>query len=531
MTESRKPALLLILMALFPLPVGCSGSVEPPAGPRPAAAEAPPAAAARSRSASHAGSWYPEDPRVLRETLGGFLAAGDPPADGSALALVAPHAGVAFSGEVAGRTFAALRPGSIRRVFLLGPSHYVGFEGIALPAPDLAAYDTPLGPLPVDHAAVGSLRALPGFQGPASAHDREHSLEMHAIFLAARLPGVPIVPLVVGRVPDEDAARSLARSIRPLLGEGDAVVVSTDFTHYGPRYGYLPFTGDRADKLERLASAAAAPLLARDPTGFERHLTATGDTICGRDPLRVLLALLPPSARGAEVARDTSARITGDDANSVTYLGVVYGGGSWAAAVGGDAPAPGSGALAPDVRRWVLAMVRRTLEIYLGSGRVPSGGELGVPAGGPLHEERAAFVTLKKHGVLRGCIGHIFPAQSLWLDLRDNAIAAAVRDPRFPPVHSAELPGLELEVSVLTPPRPASGPEAFEVGRHGVVLQAGGRRAVFLPQVASEQGWDRETTLSQLARKAGLGSEGWRRPDAAFLLFEAQVFGEGASGR
>jgi len=465
---------------------------------------------------------------VLRKALGGFLSSGGPHAGEAPLALVAPHAGVAFSGAVAGRTFALLGAGTIRRVFLLGPSHYVGFEGIALPAADLAAYETPLGPLPVDRAALDSLRAVQGFQGPPAAHDREHSLEMHAIFLAARLPGVPIVPMVVGRVPDHAAASALARAIRPLLGEGDVVVVSTDFTHYGPRYGYLPFTADRAERLAQLASAAAAPLLARDPTGFERHLASTGDTICGREPLKILLALLPPSVRGSEVARDTSARTTGDDVNSVTYLGIVYGGGSWAEAADGDAPAPkaSTDALSIDLQRRALALARRTLEIHLGSGRVPSEGELGVPADGPLREERAAFVTLKRHGALRGCIGHIFPVQPLWLELRDSAIAAATGDPRFPAVRSSELAGLELEVSVLTQPRLAPGPEAFVVGRHGVVLRAAGRQAVFLPQVAPEQGWDREATLSHLARKAGLGPGDWRRPDATFLLFEAEVFGE-----
>lgn len=490
------------------------------------------APADRSRTASHAGSWYPANPRALRETLDRFLAAGSPPAE-PPLALVVPHAGIAFSGVVAGRTFAALPPRSVRRVFLLGPSHYAEFAGVALPAPAVTAYETPLGPLPVDRAAAAALRVLPGFQGPAAAHDPEHSLELAAIFLAARLPGVKIVPLLVGRVPDAQSAAALAGSLRPLLGDGDAVVVSTDFTHYGPRYDYVPFTADRGANLDRLASAAAGPLLSRDLRGFERHLAATKDTICGREPLRVLLALLPPSARGTEAARDTSARLTGDDTNSVTYLGIVYRGGAWRDAAGRNlSPAqPVEGALDEGTRRLALRLVRRTLESFLGSGRAPSEGELGVPAGGPLRDERAAFVTLKRDGALRGCIGHIFPVQPLWADLRDNAIAAAVSDSRFLPVRKEELEALEIEVSVLTPPRPAAGPEAFEVGRHGVVLQAGGRQAVFLPQVAPEQGWDRDTTLSHLARKAGLGPQDWRRPDAAFLLFEAQVFADGEPGR
>jgi AmmeMemoRadiSam system protein A len=171
-------------------------------------------------------------------------------------------------------------------------------------------------------------------------------------------------------------------------------------------------------------------------------------------------------------------------------------------------------------------MARQTLEIYFETGRVPGAHDLDVPSTGPFRATRAAFVTLKRNGHLRGCIGHIWPVQPLWCDIRDNAIAAAVRDPRFPPVTAQELRDLQVEVSVLTPPRGIPSPEKFVVGRHGIVLQAMGRRAVFLPQVAPEQGWDRETTLSYLARKAGLPPLGWQLPEARFQVFEAQVIAE-----
>ena len=107
-----------------------------------------------------------------------------------------------------------------------------------------------------------------------------------------------------------------------------------------------------------------------------------------------------------------------------------------------------------------------------------------------------------------------------------SAVASALEDPRFPPVRLAELAQLDLEISILTPMQPVSGPEAFVVGRHGVVLAAQGRRAVFLPQVAPEQGWDRDTTLTQLSLKAGLPPDAWRSSSARFEVFEAQVFGE-----
>jgi AmmeMemoRadiSam system protein A/AmmeMemoRadiSam system protein B len=465
---------------------------------------------------------------------------------------VGPHEGLRYSGEIAGKAYAQLSVEDVDRVFLLGPSHYQSFVGVALPASDLRAYGTPLGELAIDREAVERLRGRPGFQGPADAHDPEHSLEMHAIFIAARLPGVKIVPLVVGRVPDSRAARNLASRIGPLLRRGDVVIASSDFTHYGARFRYLPFRDRIPERLEELLDGAAQPLVSLDPEGFARHVAATGDTICGREPSRIRLALLnllpEGSTRGEEVARDTSGRMTGDYAHSVSYLSVAYRNPKgWDAArtipaePRDESPhgrAQGAlhrpqrpavaeiGVLEPEAERLALTMARHTLQIYLETGRVPGEADLGVPEAGPFRETLAAFVTLKRDGHLRGCIGHIWPVQPLWCDIRDNAIAAAVRDQRFPPVSAEELPILQVEVSVLTPPRPIPGPQAFEVGRHGIVLQALGRRAVFLPQVAPEQGWDRETALSYLARKAGLYPLGWQHPEARLQVFEAQVFAE-----
>ena len=139
----------------------------------------------------------------------------------------------------------------------------------------------------------------------------------------------------------------------------------------------------------------------------------------------------------------------------------------------------------------------------------------------------ACFVTLHEaDGTLRGCIGNLEAFEPLGENLRRNALNAAFSDPRFPPLEPEELEELRIEVSVLTPARPIPGPEDFEIGRDGIILRRGERGAVFLPQVAPEQGWDRETTLGYLARKAGLPPDTWRSPDARLFTFQAEVFGE-----
>jgi len=488
----------------------------------------------RSRPAVHAGSWYPADAGALRTEIEKRLDAQTPPHDANPiLALVGPHAGLPFSGSVAAAAYAALAKQPVKRVFLLGPSHYAHFSGIALPAPDVGSYATPLGNLAIDREAVEMLRGQPGFDGPPGAHDQEHSLEMHSIFLAALFPQARLVPLVVGALGGAAEVRSLASHLRPLLRPGDVVIASSDFTHYGPNYGYVPFRDRVPEGLDELLRGAVLPLSHRDLAGFEAHLLETGDTICGRNPLRLLLALLPPDAEAEELAADTSGRITGDFRNSVSYLALAFRGAhGWPPASPGARGAvfeQGPEVLGPGDQEIALRIARKTLEAYLESGRIPSAAELGVPSAGPLRETLAAFVTLEKRGMLRGCIGTIDPVAPLWRSIRDNAIAAAVADRRFAPVSAEELGDLELEISILTRPESVGSPEDFQVGRHGVVLQAHGRRAVFLPQVAPEQGWDRATTLSYLARKAGLDRDVWRTPAAALSVFEAQVIAESSA--
>ncbi len=482
------------------------------------------------RPATHAGSWYPAEPEALRRKIQARLARHRPPADAPPIvALVGPHAGLRYSGEVAAAGYRELQGQPLRRAFLIGPSHHLGFDGLALPADELGGYATPLGELRIDREAVAALRGQPGFGGPSRAHEPEHSLEMHAIFLAAVHPQATIVPLVAGDLGDEAELAAVAARLRDVMRPDDVVLVSSDFTHFGAGFRYQPFTRDVAQGLTDLLDQASSALGRRSLADFDAHLAATHDTICGREPLRLLLALLPGDSAAREVARDTSGRMTGDYSTSVSYLSLAYRRtGGWGSTAAATAPSFAQGPQVLDAagQQLALRIVRTTLARYLERGETPSDDELGVPAAGPLRDTASVFVTLKKRGELRGCIGHIRPTQALWRDIRDNAISAAVHDPRFPAVTAAELAELQVEVSVLTPPRRVAGAEEFVVGRHGVIIGLRGRSAVFLPQVAPEQGWDRETTLDHLARKAGLSPDAWRDPATVFEVFEAQVFGE-----
>jgi AmmeMemoRadiSam system protein A len=136
------------------------------------------------------------------------------------------------------------------------------------------------------------------------------------------------------------------------------------------------------------------------------------------------------------------------------------------------------------------------------------------------------FVTLRRAGTLRGCIGRITTADPLRVTIPVVSVDAALRDRRFPPLTRDELSGVTIEHSVLTPPAAISSVADFQPGRDGIILTVGAARAVFLPEVATEQGWDRAMTLRALSRKAGLDADAWRRPEATYMTFQTVHYGE-----
>ncbi len=176
-------------------------------------------------------------------------------------------------------------------------------------------------------------------------------------------------------------------------------------------------------------------------------------------------------------------------------------------------------------RAALLRLARGVIASYQKNHRLPEAREILRRITPGLEQVAGGFVTLHKHGDLRGCIGEIRPERAIYRVVRDHALNAAFRDPRFPPLAPEELGEVDIEISVLTPPAPISSWRDIVIGRHGVVLHKAGRSAVFLPQVAPEQGWDVPTMLDYLAMKAGLPADAWRE-GAQFEVFEAIVFGE-----
>lgn len=442
------------------------------------------AATLTTRPPAVAGAFYPGEAGALRALLRRLLDSARTEAAPPPKAVIAPHAGYVYSGPTAAAAYARLKQlaGRVQRVVLLGPVHRVAVRGLALPG--AARFATPLGEIEIDADAVAALRGLPQVVESIAAHAPEHSLEVHLPFLQEVLGSFKLLPLAVGEASPEEVAEVLDR----LWGGPETlIVVSTDLSHY------LPY--DTAQRIDRDTVAA---MLAFD-TELD-HLQA-----CGAAPVN---GLLLAARRHGLAPRLLDLRNSGDTAGDKKRV-VGY------ASIGlyeGAAPA----GVALDNRRDDGERLGPTL---LGLARAAIAGEFGLdwPLPAPLvalAEPGATFVTLKRAGQLRGCIGSLQAHRPLGLDVRANARAAAFADQRFPKLVREEFTLIEVEVSLLSDPEPmqfADEPDLLRQLRPGVdglIFEYGGRRGTFLPQVW-EQLPQPEQFLAHLKRKAGWPLDFW----------------------
>jgi len=271
-----------------------------------------------------AGRWYPAHPDALAAAVRDLLAAGGPPRPG-VLAILVPHAAYQYSGPTAARGFAAAGPAARARAVVLAPSHFAAFRGAAvLP---MEGYRTPLGVVPIDAAAVAALAAAPLVRANPAVFLREHALEIELPLLQGLLPGCPIAPLLVGSLEPGDA-EALAALLRSFVGPETLLVVSSDLVHYGRRFDYLPVppsdAATVAGAVRRLDEGALAHIVGGDADGFRGYVEETRATICGRNPIEILLRALPPGARGEQLAYATSLDVTGDHEHTVSYAAVAF---------------------------------------------------------------------------------------------------------------------------------------------------------------------------------------------------------------
>lgn len=464
------------------------------------------------RKAAVAGMFYPDDPRQLSSDVKGFLSAAGAFDGPVPKAIIAPHAGYRYSGAIAAKAYARLKPvaDKITRVVLLGPCHRVAVRGLALSGAD--CFETPLGQVEIDKDAESQIAGMEQVGVFPPTHQAEHALEVHLPFLQELLGDFKLVPLVVGETPPAKVAEVL----EALWGGPETlIVISSDLSHF------LDY--DAARQIDRRTCDA---IMSLDPAKIEKN------GACGRFPVGGLLHLA--KSRGMK-AETIDLRNSGDTAGMKDR---VVGYGAWAffdpatrkktvplnirfkrkkapAAVkpaGDDFERQTKDLLAAHGEH-LLALADRSIRHGLEHNK-PMKLDLAVEPK-TLQSEGASFVTLKTAGKqLRGCIGSPTAHQALSLDVSGNAFKAAFKDPRFTPVSADEYEGLRMSISVLSPQAPMQIESEADLlaqlrpGIDGLVIADGGRRALFLPAVW-EQLPDPKQFLAQLKRKAGMPLDHW----------------------
>jgi AmmeMemoRadiSam system protein B/AmmeMemoRadiSam system protein A len=475
------------------------------------------------RPAAFAGKFYPAQPRKLAQAIDDLLADAIDSNLPKPVAIVVPHAGWLYSGNILADAFRLASRFSYDVVVLLGTNHTSrGLKGAAVF--DSGAYRTPLGDAAVDESIAKALIALgkPMIAAPGD-HADEHSIEVILPFVQKCFPNASIVPVMVGGSSAATWEQAGAMLAKTLKGKNVLIVASSDLSHYPDAD-----TARKVDLQTLSAICSMNPAAAEEQIhGIERANRGVSTAACGLMP--ILTAMKAANDLGAMHASIISYANSGDtllgDRNRVVGYGAVAMTVEEApAAVALEAKAPVSGVfteLTAEQKETLLHFARKSLQMYLGSETLP----LFRDTDPVFYSNCGAFVTLKKQGNLRGCIGHLESDTKMYRIVGKMAISAATKDPRFSPLEARDLNDVHIEISLLTPYRPVASFNDIVVGQHGVLLKKFGQYAVFLPQVATEQGWDRNQMLDHLCRKAGFDESCWRK-NASFEVFEAMVFEE-----
>ena len=464
-----------------------------------------------------AGSWYPGDAKRLRQDVESYIEKASVPAglQGQLLALIAPHAGYRYSGQVAAYAYKLLERRKFDTVVVIAPSHRAYFSGVSVY--DRGGFRTPLGMVALDTEFVTALKERDRrIRFVAEAHAQEHSLEIQLPFLQVVMPGFKLVPLVMG---DQSFASCqwLAEAIAGCINKKSVLVVaSSDLSHFHPY-----------EEAKRLDQVVLDKVNAFDAAALNESLKNGKCEACGGGPM--VTAMLVGKKLGANKSQvlryANSGDVTGDHSGVVGYMAAAI----WANPRAKNTTAEGEGTqprvgvdlgLTAAEKTALLELARNTIEAKCRGEKAPVP-EASCPA---LSELRGAFVTLHKGGRLRGCIGHIQARQPLVKTVAEMAVAAAFDDPRFPPLRAEELKDIDIEISVLTPLRLITDVREIKVGTHGIYIRKGGYSGLLLPQVATEWKWDRNAFLEHTCEKAHLPRDAWKDKGTEIYIFSADVF-------
>ena len=467
------------------------------------------------RPATQANRFYTGDARELSEEVDSFLAlhAKDKKYKHVA-ALIVPHAGYYFSGNVAAAAYQSIPDGkAYKRVFLLGPSHHEWLDGASVNT-EYDYYSTPLGNVKVDVETARLLTNTDGtdktdsvfFYNP-KAHDREHCLEVQLPFLQRRFGEVPpIVPIIIS-TNDFRKLQKIAEVLKPYMTEENLFVVSSDFSHY-PKYEDACEVDARTGKA--VESGDVERFIAQLEKNARSGVKNLATSACGELAIATLMLMMQDGGyevkhlqyqNSGDIDNHDHSRVVGYHAFAILRKSEF--------------------SLNDEEKRMLKDIALTSIKDSLDGKRIAQpilNSKFSI-----LNSRCGAFVSLHKHGRLRGCIGHFGEDVPLHEIVAEMARAAAFEDPRFMPVTRDELDDIDIEISVLTPMRRIESLDEFQLHKHGIYIKKGYRSGTFLPQVADEVNWTKEEFVGHCAQdKAGIGWDGWK--DAELYVYEAIVF-------
>jgi AmmeMemoRadiSam system protein B/AmmeMemoRadiSam system protein A len=472
------------------------------------------------RSPAVAGSFYPGEKDELNRTLKGLFAEAVPCKKlTGVVAVIAPHAGYVYSGVVAASSYNQIDLSrSYENIFVIGPSHHVGFEGASVYT--AGDFITPLGTVKVNRELGEQLIQKSNvFTNRTDAHRLEHSIEVQLPFLQYILKRpFQIVPIVIG-AGDPQTCAEIGDVLKPFLNSKNLFVISTDFSHY-PSFADARVV-DKATADAVLANSTNT-LIRTIGANENRRIPNLATSMCGWPCVLTLLSMTqnnPDITYSAIQYKNSGDSEIGDKSRVVGYYSIV-------ASLKQHTP-KAEFRLSAKEERTLLSIARQTLERHFKKSEKEIDSTVLTDN---LKESCGAFVTLKKNNALRGCIGRFEPGEPLYSVVEQMAIASATQDYRFSTVQPDELKSIEIEISVLTPLRRIASINEIQLGKHGIYIKKGGRAGTFLPQVATETGWTKDEFLGHCAQdKAGIGWNGWK--DAEIYVYEALVFSEGERDR
>ncbi len=460
------------------------------------------------REPAVAGLFYSGSARQLKLDVLSFLKdVSLPQIPGELIALVVPHAGLTYSGRVAAHAYRVLQETVFDTAILIGPNHQgLGFPGTSVYAK--GAFKTPLGEFKIDEDLAEMILCKDtGSVFNAVSHAKEHSLEVQIPFLQIIASHMKIVPIVMADYDWKTCSRLANAIVHAILAKKQKkiiLIVSTDLSHY--------FSYEEAIRKDRIA---IQDIESMDPGRL--YMDAAKEEraeLCGFGPM--LTALLAVRELGANAVKTlnfaNSGDVTGDKTKVVGYVSMAI----FKRSLEDERllAEMEEEFLSGLEKKSLCEFARRTLEVSLGKKKKTGS----IPSNPKFLQKKGVFVTLKKDEHLRGCIGFVNANKSLLESVKDLVLAAAFQDSRFSRVRKEELDHIQIEISILSDFVLIQSLREIKIGKHGIFVKKGARSGLFLPQVATEEGWNREEFLSQACLKAGMNPHEWKKGCDIFIF-------------